>query len=219
MKQVASKIEFTEPVFLKTSEEIRTEIAKYSMDELAKKMKIKGKTLEKTYAYYHEDFPLTSAIDAYSGTAFKQVKNFNEQYLKSNVIILSALYGALKPSDGIKPYRLDFTMAKIIDKPLYQKWQEPVSELIDQINPQYILNLASEEYTKVIRNKISKDTEIIDLNFNEKVNSTSLKKYRGQILDYCILHEIVDYEDLENVEFSEFIIQNLTSGKINIKVK
>ncbi len=218
MKQVANEHQLTEPVFLQTSNELRAILNNYSIEEIAKLMKIKNKTLETTYSYFQNEYNKTMAIDAYSGIAFKQIDSFNYEYLMDNVRIFSGLYGLLRPTDGILPYRLDFTMPKITDNTLYQIWSEQIVDYIDQYNPHSILNLASEEFIKLIRNKVSEDTQIIDLAFDQKVSSPNLKKYRGQILNHCIKHSVYDYEELEGVKFTDFTICKLTDKQLTIKL-
>ncbi len=217
MKQDVVKFNLTTPYFLKNSNELRSKLRQYNKDELAILMKIKNKTLDNTYDYFHGEFKKTCAINAYDGIAFRQITAKNEAYLNENVYILSAMYGILKATDGLDPYRLDFTMKKVFDFNLYKYWQAPISDYINQKNPQYILNLASEEYAKMIRKNVSYDTTIIDLEFMQKVSSTNLKKFRGQILNYCIKHQIYDYEELEAVEFAEFRIINLRENYLRIE--
>ncbi len=219
MKQVECLNEGTSPVFLENSEKLRSILKTYQKEDLASLMKIKNKTLDLTYDYFSKVYPETMAIHAYSGIAFKQIEHFDYQYLANNALIFSGLYGVLRPTDRIKPYRLDFTMPKITEDNLYKFWQEDVSDYINTINPAYILNLASEEFTKLIRKTISIDTTIIDLEFNEKVNSTNLKKIRGQIFNYCIKHQIYDYEELECVSFDFFEVAKLDNNKLHISIK
>ncbi len=217
MKQGGVEFDITTPCFLKNSNELRTKIMNLEKDELATLMKIKNKTLEKTYSYFHHEYNQINAINAYDGIAFKQIVAKNESYLKENIYILSALYGILKATDGVEPYRLDFTMKKIFDFNLYRYWEDLITDYINQKNPRYILNLASEEYAKMIRKNISCDTTIIDLDFLQKTSSTNLKKYRGQILNYCIDQEIYDYEELVGVELANFKIVSLQKNMLKIE--
>ena len=55
------------------------------------------------------------AFYMYDGMCYKNIKReeFDEcdlEYIREHLIIISALYGALKPFDLINPYRLDFLM-------------------------------------------------------------------------------------------------------------
>ena len=64
----------------------------------------------------------------YYGVSFKELnlEDYSEkslEYLKNNLLILSALYGVLLAFDLLKKYRLDMTMS-IIDKGLYNFWKK-----------------------------------------------------------------------------------------------
>jgi cytoplasmic iron level regulating protein YaaA (DUF328/UPF0246 family) len=66
------------------------------------------------------------------------------------LLILSGLYGGIRPLDTIKPYRLEL-MYKLKTKDfkdLYDFWQDKVAQLLPQTGP--IINLTSLEYMRVI---------------------------------------------------------------------
>ncbi len=216
MNKEATCKQTTTPAFLTKSKHLRSILETHSKEELAKLMKIKAKTLDTTYDYYQNNHDELMAIKAYNGIAYKQVTAFDYDYIKDNVLIISGLYGVLHGTDAIQPYRLDFTMSKFMDQSLYNYWQEDVSDYINELNPSFLLNLASEEFTKLIRKNLTIDTTLIDLKFNEKVNSTNLKKIRGLILNYCIENKVDDYSDLEGVDFPFFTIGNLINSELTI---
>ncbi len=70
---------------------------------------------------------------------FREVKadTLNEKelnYLNNNLVILSAHYGALKPFDMIKPYRLDFN-TRLPDVDLKSFWKDKINDYLgDDIN-------------------------------------------------------------------------------------
>ena len=82
-------------------------LKEYSKESLAKLMKIKNKLLDNTYDVYKtfkEENPRVKAIDLYTGVVFKEIntqKYTEEQtnYLNKHLIILSAMYGVVKPDD------------------------------------------------------------------------------------------------------------------------
>lgn len=184
------------PFFLKESNYLRAEIKHYTKEELALLMKIKGKTLETTYNYYHEPTKPYSAISMYNGIAFKQIDSYNEKYIKENVFILSALYGILNGLDMIEPYRLDFSM-KLLDYSLYKFWTKGINKFIEEKNPKFILNLASKEYSKLVDQK---KFNFFDVDFDIKLNSTKLKQLRGEICNYMIANNIIEIEQLKNIK-------------------
>ena len=57
---------------------------------------------------------LTPAILSYEGIAFQYMapavfENGQLDYVQNHLRILSAFYGALRPMDGVTPYRLEMT--------------------------------------------------------------------------------------------------------------
>ena len=102
----------------------------------------------------------TQAIYTFKGDTYVGLKaeNFTKDdlvFAQQNLLIISGLYGVLKPLDGIQPYR--FEMGTKIDfngyKSLYEFWMVPLFEFMKkrvETEKNGILNLASEEYSKVI---------------------------------------------------------------------
>ena len=108
---------------------------------------------------------ITQAIYTFKGDTYVGLKaeNFTKDdllFAQQNLLIISGLYGMLKPLDGIQPYR--FEMGTKIDlngyKSLYEFWMDPLFEFMKkriEIGNNGILNLASEEYSKALNfNKI-----------------------------------------------------------------
>ncbi|MFI3329755.1 MAG: peroxide stress protein YaaA [bacterium] len=132
------------------------------------------------------------AIFYYNGISFKylDVTSLNIDYLNEHLIILSALYGDLRPLDLINEYRLDFT-----DKSLYKYWNIDYKD-------ELVINLASKEYSKMI-----KSNNMITIDFKEYKNNklttsgTYNKMLRGLILRYMTINKITDISLLK--EFSE----------------
>jgi cytoplasmic iron level regulating protein YaaA (DUF328/UPF0246 family) len=175
-------------------------INQLDIDSMGKMFKIKGKTLDTTYSYYQNfNNYHARAIDIYNGISFKQIEKYNENYVKDHVYILSTLYGISNGLDYISPYRLDFTITKVIDQNLYQYWKEHVNAFI-KAKKTPLLNLASNEYAKML----SDELEIYEVDFtcSDKLTSVDLKKLRGHILNYCILNQIKDYKKLTELKTS-----------------
>lgn len=185
----------SEPVFSKEINRLVNKIKRMSKKEMSRVFKISGSLLDQTYEDYKKfDVNFTnSAIDAYQGLVFKQLTIDEEalKYLSRHLVILSALYGVLKPLDQIKPYRLDMKV-KIYDKQsLKEFWKNKVSSMFDQ--DELIINLASDEFSQVV------DREMIDIIFKEKtadkeykVSGTYSKIARGRMLQYLMENQIED---------------------------
>ena len=207
----------SESIPIKTNFPINTQfilevLKKLSPDELVKLMKIKGKTLNHVIDIYNnfDVAPSKNAIYSYNGISFKQIElnNYNKEqvkYLKTHLIILSALYGAIEPFDLICEYRLDMNMKIFKDQNLYKFWKVKIDNYFQKED--FILNLASKEFSKLI------NKPMITIDFKEKKNGTYKsissysKKGRGMMLNYLIKNKITSIElikqfNLDNYKFN-----------------
>lgn len=200
------------PKFKDESKEILNILKILDKNQIEKIMKIKGELLEETYYNIanYDSLSETKAINLYNGVAFKklELESYNSkelEYLNNSLIILSAMYGALNPFDNIKKYRLDMIM-KISENSLYSFWSEKVTsyinDLLSQDNEKILLNLASNEYSKMI-NKKTFNFKMITVDFKELKNgkyssvSSFSKQGRGMMLNYLIKNQITNIEDIK----------------------
>lgn len=200
------------PKFKDESKEILNILKNLDKNQIEKIMKIKGELLEETYSNIinYDSLSVVKAINLYNGVAFKklEIEQYTSkelEYLNNSIIILSAMYGALNPFDNIKKYRLDMTM-KISENSLYSFWSEKVTvyinELLSQDSEKILLNLASNEYSKMI-NKKSLNFKMITIDFKEFKNGKYLsvssfsKQGRGMLLNYLIKNQITNIEDIK----------------------
>ncbi len=200
------------PKFKDESKKILNILKILDKNQIEKIMKIKGELLEETYYNIanYDSLSETKAINLYNGVAFKklELESYNSkelEYLNNSLIILSAMYGALNPFDNIKKYRLDMIM-KISENSLYSFWSEKVTsyinDLLSQDNEKILLNLASNEYSKMI-NKKTFNFKMITVDFKELKNgkyssvSSFSKQGRGMMLNYLIKNQITNIEDIK----------------------
>lgn len=155
------------------------------------------------------------AIFAYYGEVFKRLKayTFTKQdidFAQQHLRIISGLYGILRPLDLIQPYRLE--MASKIDFPelkfpdLYAFWNKPVNDFIStefkNMKHEYLINLASNEYAKLVQMDTKKMITIV---FKELKNNTykivaiNAKSARGAMTSYIVKNRITD-KNVENIK-------------------
>jgi len=150
------------------------------------------------------------ALELFNGAVYEgiNVKNFNKSdndFAQNNLRILSGLYGILKPNDLILPYRLEMgTKLKTIKgNNLYRFWLDKLYQNIgEELNNEVLINLASNEYSKVLKlNKIK--SEVITPVFKDykngklKVISFFAKKARGEMVNFIIKNKITSFEELK----------------------
>lgn len=149
-----------------------------------------------------------AAIFAYAGDVFNNIQseNLSEDavFLQSHLLIISGLYGALKPLDAIKPYRLGMTTKLNEINDLSKFWQDEITNYINQTlehhKHKYLLNLASQEYSSVI-NQDKLKYPIINIYFKENRNGKlatigiNAKKARGNMVN-VIANNLIDSPEL-----------------------
>ena len=219
------------PKFKDESKEILNILKILDKNQIEKIMKIKGELLEETYYNIanYDSLSETKAINLYNGVAFKklELESYNSkelEYLNNSLIILSAMYGALNPFDNIKKYRLDMTI-KISENSLYSFWSEKVTayinELLSQDSEKILLNLASNEYSKII-NKKSLNFKMITIDFKEfkngKYSSVSRfsKQGRGMLLNYLIKNQITNIEEIKKFNEDRYSFNSELSNENTI---
>lgn len=219
------------PKFKDESKKILNILKILDKNQIEKIMKIKGELLEETYYNIanYDSLSETKAINLYNGVAFKklELESYNSkelEYLNNSLIILSAMYGALNPFDNIKKYRLDMIM-KISENSLYSFWSEKVTvyinELLSQDSEKILLNLASNEYSKMI-NKKSLNFKMITIDFKELKNgkyssvSSFSKQGRGMMLNYLIKNQITNIEEIKKFNEENYSFNSELSNENTI---
>ena len=221
------KIEFTESKFKDKTNILIGILKEKSLSEIENIMKLKGKLLNKTYKDIqdYDKLKFIPAISMYYGVSFKELnlEDYSEkslEYLKNNLLILSALYGFSQPFDLVKKYRLDMTMP-IVDKGLYNFWKKEINEYISKslAKDEVLLNLASGEFSKLID---TKKINMINLDFKEEKDgtyksvSTYSKKARGKFLNYLVKNQIDSLEEIEKINLDGYTLNKELSNAKNL---
>ncbi|WOD42606.1 peroxide stress protein YaaA [Hwangdonia lutea] len=218
----------TEACFLKQAERLNKLLKKKSAKSLSKLMKISDNLGQLNYERNQNwQLPFTKdnarqAIYAFSGDVYRGLDAYtipkeNIEKLENTVRIISGLYGLLKPTDLIQPYRLEmgtkFPVGK--NKNLYEFWRKSITKALnDELeDDELFLNLASNEYFKAIDTKALK-VPVITANFKDFKNGeyktimTFAKLARGYMTRYIIDTNAKTLDDLkafnyEGYNFSE----------------
>lgn len=95
--------------------------------------------------------------DVYEGLDAASLRETQLAWAQDHLRILSGLYGVLRPLDLMQPYRLEMgtRLGNAHGKDLYAFWGERVTHAINAALAQHpapaLINLASEEYFKVVK--------------------------------------------------------------------
>ena len=201
------------PKFLSELMEISPKLADENW-ERNQKWKTKPKNNESTSAL----FAFTGEV--YRGLDAKTLDKDAIDYLQKNYRILSGLYGLLKPSDKIMLYRLEMGRPFEFDqyKNIYEFWSEKVTEQLDKemSKTEVLLNLASNEYVKVINRK-KLNRKIIDFDFHEfkdgklKTVVVYTKHARGLVVRFCAETKAKTLNDVKAFNYEGYRIDEAKS--------
>lgn len=181
--------------------------------------RLKGMDLEKS---------LTPAILSYEGIQFQYMSPgvFEDKelaFLQEHLRILSGFYGMLRPLDGIVPYRLEMQAKFSIGqkKNLYEYWGDRLAKQLIQ-ETDFILNLASKEYSKAVTSYLHKDANIYTCIFgevkNEKIieKGTMCKIARGEMVRFLTENQITKLEGIKDFNRTGFTYSEEYSREKNL---
>lgn len=223
------------PEFIDKSDKLASRLKKLKPQKLGKLMGISAKLAQLNYERYQSwKVPYTNddafnAIFAFRGEVYNglNIDSFTQEeldYTNDHLRILSGLYGILKPMDAILPYRLEMgTKLKIgRNNNLYEFWGDKITLLINrqlkQSEEETIVNLASNEYFKVINTKILKANIITPVFMQEKngkykVISIFAKKARGLMSAFILKNRIQSAEEIKHFDLDGYNFNDDLSNK------
>ena len=199
------------PYFLNNTQSLVKKIKKLKINDLENMLKISKNLAIDTYQMYQNfDKEMCAAIYLYDGQAFRglDIHSFNKDqltYLNDHLYILSGLYGILKPLDNISKYRLDIK-DQILNN-LYHYWSKKIDLYLNQFHSdELIINLASNEYSRVLH----KNKNIITIDFAQEVNgkiksiSMHTKLARGKMVSILTKSKIDQIYDIKKITFDGY---------------
>ena len=215
---------YTQGSFLKQAERLNKVLKKKSAKDLSKLMSISD-ALGQLNHDRNQDWTLPftpenarPAVYAFNGDVYRGLDAYNipeekTELLQSTVRILSGLYGVLKPTDLIQPYRLEMgtKMAVGTKKNLYEFWKKDIVKALNEEleDDEIFLNLASNEYFKAIDKKELK-VPVVTANFKEfkngqyKIISFYAKEARGLMARYIIDTDAKTIDDLKGFNYGGY---------------
>jgi len=162
----------------------------------------------------HNSRPAVLAFngDVYDGLDATTLKTTDLSWAQQHLVILSGLYGALRPLDSLQPYRLEMgtRLAHAQGPDLYSFWGDTVAQylqqrLADDSSP-VIVNLASQEYFRVADRPLLRSARIVTCVFEDwkvdqyKVISFFAKRARGLMARWAIQNRVASARKLTQFE-------------------
>jgi len=139
--------------------------------------------------------------DVYKGLDAASLTEEDIKFAQQSLVMISGLYGLLRPLDLMQPYRLEMktSLKNPRGKDLYAFWGNTLSQQLNtwlgSHTNKTIINLASNEYWRAINNKIL-DADIIQIDFKEakdgsfKTIGIHAKRARGLMARHIIRHQL-----------------------------
>ncbi len=221
----ATTEQYSQPAFLKQSQQLIDGLKKLAAQEVASLMSISDKLAGLNVARYQEwQTPFTTdnakqAVlafkgDVYTGLDADTLDQKGLDFAQTHLRILSGLYGVLKPLDLIQAYRLEMGTKFGVKnaKDLYAFWGSQIREALaadPAFKDKQLINLASNEYFKVVGAK-QLDASIITPVFKDlkngqyKMISFYAKKARGLMSRFIIDKQINKPEALKDFDYDGY---------------
>ena len=207
---------FTQTRQIDSSDELIGILKNKSKSQISKLMSLSEKLSELNFDRFQKfklPFTLNNAKqailafkgDVYNGINAPELSSEDLEFAQGKVRMLSGLYGVVRPLDLIQPYRLEMgtKLSNAKGGDLYDYWGSEISSVLNDDEPDLIINLASNEYFKAIDKK-TLNANILDIVFKEKkgdsykVIGIYAKRARGLMVNYIIRNRLESPEALKD---------------------
>jgi cytoplasmic iron level regulating protein YaaA (DUF328/UPF0246 family) len=205
------------PPFLAEAKLVHRSLAKCTHGELVDLMSISAKLASESkqmIKLWDHNF-LYRAVEMFDGEVYRGLgidtlaDEFND-VLSDRLRILSGLYGILNPNDLVAPYRLEMKTKLPVKKAenLYQFWGEKVAKHLKK-DTDVLVNLASDEYSKVVLPFWDKDKVITPVFMEEnegkpKVVMMYAKNARGKMARFIIEHRLENLSHMRGFDLDGY---------------
>ncbi|KGH32164.1 MULTISPECIES: peroxide stress protein YaaA [Comamonas] len=170
--------------------------------------------------------------DVYEGLNAASLKPRELDWAQEHVVILSGLYGVLRPLDLLQPYRLEMgtRLENAKGSNLYQFWGTQIADYLnergDAQSERIVVNLASQEYFKAVDLKALK-ASVVECVFEDfkggkyKIISFHAKRARGLMVRWAVQHKAKKVADLRKFDLEGYALaeQACTPGKLVFRRK
>ena len=230
MRREEVLLPLSQPVFLKEAQKVLSALRAHTPDERQAIWNCSAKLAQENEERLKTIDPArgtSPALFSYCGLAYNYLaadalSDGELEYLQDHLRILSALYGSLRPMDGICSYRLEMEAPLSVNgsKNLYDFWGKKIAREVLK-NETTVINLASKEYSDAVEPHLPKGTRMIHIVFVTEVKGalktkgTLAKMARGTMVRWLAENQITKEQDL--TEFSadcEFLEERSDAGHL-----
>lgn len=181
----------------------------FALDELQSYYGVNQKIAEQNYQRLQNFKETNTALYAYTGQQFKyldapSLKRSEADYLNEHLLILSAMYGAVRPYDCIGLYRLPMAL-KMGGTRLSILWRET---LVPYFEGETLFNLASAEYADALKGLPMITIDFLvprkDKKGYKRAPAMEAKKLRGLFVRKAAEAKFKDTESLKTLEIDGY---------------
>ena len=224
----------TEPLFVKDAVKLIGLLRKHKVADIAALMDLSEPLARLNVARYKawrrkpevartRQAALAFDGDVYGGLDARSLPLDDLAWAQEHLCLLSGLYGVLRPLDRMQPHRLE--MGTRLDNPhgsnLYQFWGRRVAQYLNQRQKgeprPVVVNLASQEYFKVVDTKTLK-AHVIECVFEEqrdggdyKIISFMAKRARGLMARFAVTGRLADPQQLQSFSAEGYAFEPVMS--------
>ncbi len=227
---VNRNLALTEPAFKGDADKLAKSLSKLSPKDIQSLMNVSEEIARLNHERYNNWNASTQkerrAIFQFEGDVFKNldVQSLDDndlEYMNENLRILSGIYGFLKPSDSMNPYRLEMGTKSLPENisSLYDFWGDKVANRIKtDAGDDLIFNLASDEYFSVVKNYLD-STKVVDFKFytekngSRKIIGVIAKRVRGEMARFLISQRIKTLDPIKKFNAMGFNFLELTGNE------
>ena len=161
--------------------------------------------------------------DVYDGLQARTLDTASLRWAQDHLVILSGLYGVLRPLDLLQPYRLEMGTALQTrrGKDLYAFWGDHLARHLNDRQTEearpVVVNLASVEYARAVP-RAALRAPVVDVVFLEgldadaKVISFHAKKARGLLARHAVQQRARSVKQLEGFDAEGYALDRAASS-------
>lgn len=206
----------TTPVFLDEATQIASTLAMLSPTQLTQVMNASPAIVNNVhtmYANWRPDGQGKPALWTYRGDVYKglyadHLSPADAEWAEEHLLILSGLYGLLRPHDAIQRYRLEMKapLAIGMHRNLYEFWGDTLAKYVtERATDNTVVCLSSDEYAKAVLRHLPKHIRVITPVFydnrpNGTIGTAPIynKMMRGVVTRWLVDHRVDTPEGLQD---------------------
>jgi hypothetical protein len=228
----------TEPLFSARAAELVAELGRRTPAQMATLMDLSDKLATLGVARVAAWQPQATAAnskpavlafdgDVYRGLDARSLGTADLAWAQEHLVILSGLYGVLRPLDRLQPYRLEMgtPLRTARGKDLYAYWGATVADYLNQRLAEaaapMVVNLASVEYAQVVLGKAARQTlraRVIDCVFQDwksgayRIIGFHAKRARGLMARHAVQQRARSLRQLETFGAEGYALDRAASA-------